>query len=325
VERVAATIETVPSGGRLVLLGTEVDLRKLLALGLAAAGETRSALAQLEKTLPLLQQLDSSPLWRDGARVGRATLAYAYDSVGRQANQRGDVETALAALERAVELHRESGPQRTTLEFARNHAPFLENLAAAARERNDWQRARQALRGIPEIFEGTDYLAYRPDRQRVVNAWCTLADVDGLERRPELARESLDRVGAILATLAALPAGTLALGELELDRAQLEWRLSLLEEAAGRAAEAWSHLETSCRLGGELVRLDPTSVTYRYQQLICLDRLARLASRAGWSDKVANTLAEAKEAWRAYPTPGGLVNDPQVAFLLPRLGFPAAP
>lgn len=320
VERVAEIVAALPiERGRLMLLGPEIQLRALLAGGLASGGETKEALAQLEKTVPLRQRLEEDPVWRDLARGFLGTLAYGYDSVGRQANLRGDAETAFAAHERAAELHRTAGPTRATLAFARLHAPFLANLATVARQRNDWRRARKALSGIPEIFAGTDFLAYPSDRRNVVDAYLNLSEVDFLDNRRDLSRQSLSHAGAILDHLAALPVSALAPGELQSGRMQLEWRLSALAEAEGRASEAASHLESSCRLGGELVGLDPASTIFRYQQLTCLDRLARLTNSHGWNDKLAATLGQAKEAYREYPSPASLENDPQVRFLLSRL------
>jgi tetratricopeptide (TPR) repeat protein len=292
-----------------------VQFRIDLATGLVLGARFAEALAELEKAERCRQRLLLLPLWRERAEGLAANLGVAYNSVGQQAQRQGFQEAFDQAVAAIGGLKKTMAPRA----FAKQQAQLLAVSAQTAAQRKDDEQAEAAYRQIPELFAGTDYIADAADRAVVFNALVMLFDRYFATGRPQLARQALADATALLERCAELPKAGFGQGELEGAHIQLSWRRGVFAESAGQIEPAWNHFQEAANLAAASDSLDSSGLILKYQRLAALERMARLADRHGWKDRLKATVDQATEVFRGYPQQGALRNDANLSFLMARI------
>jgi tetratricopeptide (TPR) repeat protein len=311
-DELLAAMPDLAAGSSLV---ATVQFRIDLAIGLVLGARFAEALAELEKAELCRQRLLLLPLWRERADGLAADLGVAYNEVGRQAQRQGfpkAFEEAVAASGRL----KQTMPPRA---FAKQQAQLLAMRAQTAAQDKDHERAEAAYRQIPELFAGTDYIADSADRAVVFNALVMLFDRYFATGRPQLARQALADATVLLERCAELPKAIFVQGELEGAHIQVSWRRGVLAESEGQIEPAWNHFQEAANLAAASDSLDSSGLILKYQRLAALERMARLADRHGWKDRLKATVDQAAEVFRSYPQQGALRNDANLSFLMARI------
>lgn len=319
-DRIASLIEeTDGAEKRAILLSPLISYRIDLAWALAQQGFPEQAFAQMEPARREVEQLVRLPFGKEPAIGLSSKLVYTHTEIGQNANRVGKPAIAFSAFEEGLELHDRLKPHLSPREFARQQAWILTLLGQLAQQQGQLEKARKAIQQIPVLFTGADFLSDPSDRLTVVNSFIALAELSFQEKRWEQARGALAEAEKVIDRFTSLPAARLAPGEEQQARSAIELRLGNLTRAAGDPESARKHFERNCELVETLSKLQPGSPQGQYQHLVCLDHLARFAAEQKWRDKLAIYVRKAAEVYRGFPDKEGIAQDPQLAFLLPRM------